>query len=457
MSLKSTRREFLGSALIGGFSIWIADPARAQGGKSPNERVQFACIGVGGKGDSDTADAARLGDVVAICDVDENTLNRAAQKYPMAKKYNDYRKMLEEMGSSIDAVTVSTPDHSHAPAALMAMEMGKHCFCQKPLAHSIYEIHRMMEVARRKKLATQMGNQGTAGDNLRRFAAMVRAGAIGDVTEVHVWTNRPIWPQGISRPPQAPVPAYLHWNLWIGPAPFRPYAPGYHPFSWRGWWDFGTGALGDMACHTMNLPFMALDLRDPIAVEAETSGTNHDSYPSWSIIHYYFGPAEQVGPPSSAWPADMVKPFKRSSVVMHWYDGGKLPPDDVLTDVPRDPKTGKISSSGSLMIGTKGKVYSSDDYGSNNILIGGVDVGEVPFPQSPGHFEEFVRAIKEGIPAMSNFPDYAGPLASMAIMGNLAVWSAGKKIEWDARRMVATNAPEVMHIVHPTYRHGYHM
>lgn len=454
---KSSRRDFLKSALAGGFSVWIVDPARAQGGKSPNERVQFACIGVGGKGDSDTADAARLGDVVAICDVDDNTLNKAAQKYPNAKKYNDYRRMLEELGSSIDAVTVSTPDHSHAPAALMAMELGKHCFCQKPLAHSIFEVRRMAEVARHKKLATQMGNQGTAGDNLRRYAAMVWAGAIGEIKEVHVWTNRPIWPQGISRPSPAPVQSYLHWDLWLGPAPVRPYAPGYHPFSWRGWWDFGTGALGDMACHTMNLPFLALNLRNPIAVEAETSGTNHDSYPSWSIIRYYFGPATQSSSPSSAWPADMVKTFSRPAVVMYWYDGGKLPPEDVLEGVPRDPKTNAISSSGSLMIGSKGKIYSPDDYGSNNLLIGGVEVGEVAFPQSPGHFEEFVRAIKEGIPAMSNFPDYAGPLAEMVLTGNLAVWSAGKKIEWDAKRLRALNAPEVMPLVHPHYRRGYHM
>lgn len=454
---KSSRRDFLKSALAGGFSVWIVDPARAQGGKSPNERVQFACIGVGGKGDSDTADAARLGDVVAICDVDDNTLNKAAQKYPNAKKYNDYRRMLEELGSSIDAVTVSTPDHSHAPAALMAMELGKHCFCQKPLAHSIFEVRRMAEVARHKKLATQMGNQGTAGDNLRRYAAMVWAGAIGEIKEVHVWTNRPIWPQGISRPSPAPVPSYLHWDLWLGPAPVRPYAHGYHPFSWRGWWDFGTGALGDMACHTMNLPFLALNLRNPIAVEAETSGTNHDSYPSWSIIRYYFGPATQSSSPSSAWPADMVKTFSRPAVVMYWYDGGKLPPEDVLEGVPRDPKTNAISSSGSLMIGSKGKIYSPDDYGSNNLLIGGVEVGEVAFPQSPGHFEEFVRAIKEGIPAMSNFPDYAGPLAEMVLTGNLAVWSAGKKIEWDAKRLRALNAPEVMPLVNPHYRRGYHM
>jgi len=436
MRLQTSRREFLRNSALTGLGIWIADKSWAKG-QSPNERVNFACIGVGGKGDSDTADAARLGNVVAICDVDDNTLDKAAQKYPNARKYNDYRKMLDEMGKSIDAVTVSTPDHVHALAAAAAMHLGKHCFCQKPLTHTIYEARRLGEIARQKKVATQMGNQGTADSSMRHSAALVRAGALGTVTEVHVWTNRPIWPQGGPRPQPAPVPANLHWDLWLGPAPERPYGDGYHPFAWRGWWDFGTGALGDMACHTVNMPFMALDLRNPVSVQAQSAGHNHDSYPTWSIIRFEF--------PATA---------HRPALTMTWYDGGKRPPQELL-----EGET--FSDSGSLIIGDKGKLYTPGDYGGGGKLIGGVDVGEVKFPESPGHFEEFVRAIKEGVPATSNFPDYAGPLTETILLGNLAVWTAdkegveGTKIEWDAHSLRAKNAPEVAPIIRPKYRSGY--
>ena len=237
MSVQRSRREFLKDTALTGLGVWIADSARAQESSPPSERVNFACIGVGGKGGSDTADAARFGNVVAICDVDDDILNKAAQKYPQARKYNDFRRMLDEMGKGIDAVTISTPDHTHAPAAAMAMRMGKHCFCQKPLTHSIYEARRLAQIARETKVATQMGNQGSAGSGLRRNAALVRAGALGTVKEVHAWTNRPIWPQGIARPEPAsgPIPLNLHWLLWLGPAPRRHYAGGYHTFRWRGW------------------------------------------------------------------------------------------------------------------------------------------------------------------------------------------------------------------------------
>lgn len=433
MSLKTGRREFLKTAAVTGFGIWVVDSARADLPHSPNERVNFACIGVGGKGGSDTADAARLGNVVAICDVDENTLNKAAEKYPGARKFTDYRKMLDEMGKSIDAVTVSTPDHSHAPAAAMAMHLGKHCFCQKPLTHSIYEARRLGEIAREKRVATQMGNQGTAGAGLRRHAAQVRAGILGTVKEVHVWTNRPIWPQGIERPSPGQAPPHLHWDLWLGPAPERPYAEGYHTFKWRGWWAFGTGALGDMACHTVNLPFMALDLRNPISVVAESSGNNKDSYPRSSMIRFEF-PATKQRPP----------------VTMVWYDGGKLPSAELADGE-------KFSNSGSLIIGEKAKLYTPGDYGGGGKILGSaVEIAEVTVPESPGHFEEFVRAIKEGQPAMSNFPDYAGPLTETVLLGNLAVWAEGKKVEWDAKAMRARHASEEINsIVRPKYRAGY--
>jgi predicted dehydrogenase len=444
MSYETNRRDFLKSALIGGFTVWVGRRAWGQENKSPNNQISFACIGVGGKGDSDTADANSHGNVVAICDVDSNTLDRAAAKYPGAKKYSDYRKMLDEMGKQIDGVTVSIPDHSHAPAAAMAMHLGKAVYCQKPLAHSLYEVRHLSELARKRKVATQMGNQGTADNSMRRNAYKVRAGALGTVTDVHVWTNRPIWPQGIPRSAEKPIPPNLNWDLWIGPARMRPYSDHYHTFEWRGWWDFGTGALGDMACHDVNLPFMALDLRDPLSVQAETSTHNQDSYPKSSKIVFEFGAYKT-----------------RPALTMTWYDGGNLPSHDYFlepgfADLLND---GKIPESGSLIVGTKGKLYSPGDGGAGGHIVGGVDVGDVKFPESPGHWEEFVRAIKGGEPAMSNFPDYAGPLAETILLGNLAVWPAtsgkGPKIEWDAKHLRVKDGPQLGPIVKPTYRAGY--
>jgi predicted dehydrogenase len=441
MSLQSSRRDFLKTIALTGLGVWVADSARAQDSKSPNDMVNFACIGVGGKGDSDSRDAGRLGNVVAICDVDENTLSRAGERFPNAKKYTDYRKMLDEMHKEIDAVTVSTPDHHHAHAASMAMLMGKHCFCQKPMTHSIYEARRLGEIAHKMKVATQMGNQGTAGSSMRNNAYRVRKGALGTVTEVHVWTDRPIWPQGGPRNEPKPVPSNLHWDLWLGPAPERPYADGYHTFAWRGWWDFGTGALGDMACHTVNLPFMALDLRNPTSVIATTSGHNHDSYPKSSKIIFEF-------------PATTIDGKPRPALTMTWYDGGNVI-DKTLVPADLLPESGKVPISGSLIIGDKGKLYTPGDYGGGGHIIDGTEVGEVTPPQSPGHFEEFVRACKGGEAAMSNFPSYAGPLTETILLGNLAVWADGKKIEWDAKKLKAKNAPEVASIIRPTYRPGY--
>jgi predicted dehydrogenase len=430
MNRRSNRRQFLQVSALAGAGYFVAGKAVADEAKSPMETIRFACIGVGGKGSSDTADAAKHGTVVAICDVDDKTLDKAAKLYPDAKKYNDFRKMFDEMAKSIDAVTVSTPDHTHAVASAMAMRLGKHCFTQKPLTHSLYEARRLGDIAREMKVATQMGNQGTAGGGLRKAAALIKAGVLGTVKEVHVWTNRPIWPQGGPRPAEAKAPEHVHWDLWLGPAAERPYGNGYHPFSWRGFWEFGTGALGDMACHTMNMPFMALDLRDPTAVEAESSGHNKESYPKWSIIKYTFPTRGQ-----------------RPGLTMTWYDGGKRPAAELLNG--ENPAT-----SGSLIIGDKGKLYSPGDGGGGYKLLGDVAELKVETVSSPGHFTEFAKAVKGGPPAVSNFPDYAGPLTETVLLGNLAVW-AGKKIEWDAKNQKATNAPEVEAIVKHEYRKGY--
>jgi predicted dehydrogenase len=440
MSAKRSRRQFMQASALTGAGFFVAAGVEARASQSPNEKIRFACVGVGGKGGSDSADCGANGDVVAICDVDDNTLNAGSQKFPNARKFTDFRKMFDDMAGSIDAVTVSTPDHTHAVAAVMAMRLGKHCFCQKPLTHSLYEARVMATIAKEKGVATQMGNQGTAEPSLRRAAAFIKSGALGKITEVHVWTNRPIWAQGGDRPKEAPVPPHVHWEEWLGPAPYRPYAPGYHPFAWRGWWDFGTGALGDMACHTMNMPFQALNLRDPIAVTAECSGHNKDSFPKWSIIKYEFGEYEG-----------------RAPVTMHWYDGGKRPDKELLNG--REP-----ASSGALAIGERGKLYAPGDYAEKEIILLGTDEvvlragsGElnVDFKESPGHFAEWVAAIRGGEPAMSNFPNYSGPLTETVLLGNLAVWATGKRVEWNAKNLTSPNSPEVAHIIKPEMRSGY--
>ncbi|MGE0605588.1 MAG: Gfo/Idh/MocA family protein [Pirellulales bacterium] len=439
MSHRNTRRDFIKSTALAGVGVWVAGSARAEEkAKSANDKINFACIGISGKGSSDTADAAQNGNIAAICDVDENSLGKAGELYPNAKKYTDFRKMLEEMGAGIDAVTVSTPDHCHAAASAMAMRMGKHCFTQKPLTKTIYEARKLGEIANEMKVATMMGNQGTANTTLREAAAALRAGAVGKVQEVHVWTNRPIWPQGGARPEAAAeTPKHVHWDLWLGPAPYRPYAAGYHPFAWRGWWDFGTGALGDMACHTVNMPYMGLELRDPTSVQAEHSGHNGDSYPNWSIINYDF--------PANDW---------RPACKMVWYDGGKKVSPDLLEGE-------KLSDSGVLVIGDKGKMYAPGDYCENgHKMLGGADDPDVDIESSPGHFAEWIRAIRGGQPAKSNFVDYAGPLTETILLGNLAIFAdkTGKenvKVEWDAKNIAAKNAPQVADIIKYDYREGY--
>ncbi|HAA60500.1 MAG TPA: dehydrogenase [Planctomycetaceae bacterium] len=428
----STRRDFLQTSAAMGTAFWVASDQESWAApKSPNEKIRFACIGVGGKGSSDSADAGRHGDVVAICDVDSNTLNKAGNRFKNAKKFNDYRDMLTKMADSIDAVTVSIPDHNHAPASAMAMKLGKHCFTQKPMTHSIYEARQMAILATKNKVQTQMGNQGTASSKLREGAAIVQSGVLGQIKEVHVWTNRPVWPQGGPRPKAATPPKHLNWDAWLGPAPERPYGNGYHPFAWRGWWDFGTGALGDMACHTMNMPFMALNLKDPISVEATNSGHNKDSYPKSSVITYEF-----------------PKLGERNAVKMIWYDGGERPAQKLL------PKEHKVPRTGSLLIGDKGMLLSPGDYASNSNIVIGVDTPKVDFEKSPGHFTEYARAITDGKPARSNFPEYAGPLTEVVLLGNLAVW-AEKKVEWDAKTLTPKNAPEVKQIVRREYRKGW--
>lgn len=442
-----SRRAFIKSSSLVFGAAALSGPYLVRG-QNLNAKINCACIGVGGKGGSDTAGCARE-NIVALCDVDQTTLSKAAQKYPNAKLFKDFRKLFEEI-KEIDAVTVSTPDHLHAPASVMAMRLGKHVFCQKPLTQSVSEARLMRQLAKEKKLATQMGNQGSAGSGLRRAVEVVQAGVIGPVRQLHVWSNRPIWPQGIDRPKgEDPVPETLDWDLWLGPAPKRPFKTGiYHPFKWRGWQDFGTGALGDMACHTVNMPFRALKLGYPEVVEAESStGMNKETYPKSSRIRFEF-PAREGMPELKFW----------------WYDGGWKPQAD-LTQAIVDFQE-KVPGSGCLLIGDKGKLYSPDDYGGKFYLLVGDDkefkTGDqheaakaVPqtIPRSPGHVEEWFRMIRGGEPAYSNF-DIAAYLTEIILLGCIGL-RVGKKLDWDGPNMRAKNAPEAAQYVKRECRQGW--
>jgi predicted dehydrogenase len=446
----STRRDFLKTSTAIGAAIYVGHDKAWSQEKSPNERVRYACIGVAGsKGRSDCADAANHGDVVVLCDVDEEFLGKQS-KNPAFKDpelFKDYREMFEKAADKFDAVTITTPDHHHYAIASMAMKAGKAVFCQKPLTHSVWEARELQRLAKEHDLPTQMGNQGTSHDGLRRAAALLKSGYLGEIKEAHIFTNRPVWEQGGSRPAPKEPPAHLDWDLWIGPAPMRPYADGvYHPFAWRGWWDFGTGALGDMACHTFNMPFMGLGLANPTTIQATCSGHNKDSYPQSSQIEFLF--------PSNDW---------RGECKVVWYDGGNLPSTDLLLGSMDEFKKSGRTPSGAVIVGEKGSLYSWGDYGENWMLLPEgehTNVPDVEFEKSPGHFTEFHQSITgERKRAMSNIDGYSGPLTETILLGNLAVWTAadgqGKKIEWDAEKLEATNAPEVADIIRRDYREGW--
>ncbi len=445
MPRSTTRRDFVKQSAAIGAAVWIGGTIKADD-KAANSRVRYACIAVGGKGSSDSADCAKHGDVVAICDIDDSTLEKAGDRegFGKAEKFHDYREMLEKMGDRIDAVTVSTPDHSHAPAAAMVMRMGKACFTQKPLTHTVGEARKLQEIAKEMNVPTMMGNQGTANTALREASAILRGGHLGDIKEVHCFTNRPVWPQGISRPSETDPPPWVHWDEWLGPAAERGFSELYHPFKWRGWWDFGTGALGDMACHTFNMPFMGVGLKDPSSIQAWTTGHDGYGYPQKSKIKFEF--------PANDW---------RGAVDVWWYDGGNLPEESLLNGYGF--KGGGKTPRGAIIVCEGGTLYSWNDYGGEFAILDEKGKEQpkpkVEFETSPGHFTEWHQSIiGERKRATSNFEEYAGPLTETILLGNLAVWAAkdanvpGKKIEWDAKNLVATNAPEVMHIVNKQYR-----
>ena len=435
MSKRISRRAFVSAAASTAYAFTYL-PRRVWGA---NERLHVASIGVGGKGAGEVRDlAAEDCNIVALCDVDERRAAKTIDSFPGAKKYNDFRVMLDRQ-KDIDAVTVSTPDHTHAVASVMAMKLGKHVYCQKPLTHSIYEARVMAQTAADMNVATQMGNQAHAGEPIRRAVELVRAGIVGNVHEVHVWTNRPIWPQGLTRPAEVhAIPSGLNWDLWLGPAPYREYHSSYLPFNWRGWWDFGTGALGDMACHMMDMAYWSLDLGHPTSVAAESHGGTSESPPEWSIITYEF-------PVRGAMPA----------VKFIWYDGNKFPPADIVGD--KTPE--QLKRLDCVLIGDKGKMFFSRS--STNWIIEPASIlenfepPERTIPRVKNEDAEWIAACKGGPAALSNF-SVSGPFTEVVLLGNLAV-RAGQKLAWDGPNMKATGVPEVDRFIRRDYRDGWQL
>lgn len=470
----SRRRFMYGVASVAGATF--AGPYIVRAAEVGKEKIRVASVGVGGKGDSDSDQAAGAGgEMMALCDVDENTLNKKAKKFPNAKLFRDFRKMFDEMAKSIDAVTVSIPDHNHGIVAGTALKLGKHVYCQKPLVQTVYEARMLRKLAKDNKLATQMGNQGSAGPGLRRAVEVIQAGLIGPVREVHVWSNRPIWPQGLARPEgEDPVPATLDWDQWIGPAQMRPYKKDtYAPFKWRGWYDFGTGALGDMACHTVNMPFRAVKMGYPTVIENEISSRMYpETFPKSSRIRYEF-PEREGLPPLKFWWYDgnpgNVDPKK------HQYtpDMSPLRPNADITKEIVDMR-GKLPTSGALLIGDKGKVFSPDDYGSQfYVMLEGEKkymgsgnheaVKEIPqtIPRAPGGGDdqamkiEWFNMIKDGTPSYSNF-EVAAYLTEIILLGSIAMRvGEGVRVEWDGPNMKSTNVPEAAKFVKRDSRPGW--
>jgi len=459
-----SRRTFVGSvAAAAGFMIV---PRHVLGGprfQAPSDRVNLATVGyINGMGTSNTNAAGKVANIVALCDVDDSEAARRAavrskihESFPNAVRYKDYRVMLEKQ-KDIDGVIVATPDHAHAIIAMAAMQLGKHVYVQKPLTRTVSEARALTEAARKYKVISQMGNQGRSGEGVRLIEEWIADGAIGKVHEVHCWTNRPVWPQGMQRPADTPpVPDGLDWDLWIGPSPMRPYNPAYHPFSWRAWQDFGGGALADMACHVMDAAYSTLHLGYPTSVttylaynvvpvlrENGTTGSRRieytDSFPPASTVHYTF-PAR-----SKKYPA----------VKLHWYDGGMLPerPEELEPDR-------RLPESGTIFVGEKGKIMC-ETYSESPRLIPESRMKAYKRPKKTiprvvgSHEQNWIEAIQGKTKATSHF-DYSGPFTETVLLGNVGILFPGTKLLWDGPNMKITNLPEANEFVHRKYREGW--
>lgn len=466
-----SRRDFIrnSSMAAAGFFI-VPRHVLGRGYVAPSDKLNIAGIGVGGKGESDLAEFSKSpkANVVALCDVDDRQAKKSVARFPKAKYYKDFREMLEKEKNNIDACSVSTPDNTHAVAALAAMQLGKHVYCQKPMTHDIYEARVLTEAAKKYKVVTQMGNQGGSGDGVRRTQEFIKAGLIGEVTEVECWTNRPVWPQGVATPTgQFNIPAELDWDLWLGPAKKIDYNPAYLPFNWRGWWAFGTGSLGDMACHIMDPVFRCLPIDYPTSVEASVAtiwskmwddSVNLDACPPSSIIHLTYP----------------RKDNNKKNIKISWYDGGLLPkrPDELLPEEPFGNWDGGV-----LFIGTKGKILA-DCYGAKPRLLPTTKMQEKLPPETikrvpEGHYVQWVNACIDGYgKGVTSSPfEFAGPFTESILIGNLAIRSfmiknpklkgwddkylGRKRLLWDAKNMKITNFDEANQFVKREYRDGW--
>lgn len=424
------RRRFLKTSAAGAAAIsagvWSEVPA--QESNSANDKLKILCVGTANRASADISGVAGE-NIVGLCDVDKNYLDRAAAQHKGAKLYADYREMIANEADKADAIVVATADHNHAPASLRGIQAGLHCYCEKPLTHTVEEARIIAEAAKAKGVATQMGTQIHATDNYRRVVEIVQAGVIGDITKVHVWVGKG-WGGGDRPEGGQDPPPNLSWDLWLGPAPWRPFVPGrYHPAQWRRWWDFGQGTLGDMGCHYMDLPFWALDLKHPVACEADGPAVHPETCPLGLIVHYKFPKRGDLAP-----------------VDLTWYDGNKT---------PREIEGEKMPGSGVMFIGSEGNMFAN--YGSYRLFprekFAKFEPPEQTIPKSIGHHAEWIKACKDGSPTTCNF-DYSGALSETVLLGNVA-YRTGEALEWDAKTLTATNCPAASKYISKSYREGW--
>jgi predicted dehydrogenase len=433
-----SRRTFIGRVAKAGVAAGVAPlivPRHVLGGpgyQAPSDTLNIAGVGVGGMGENNIEALAGTENIVALCDVDYEYSADVFDAFPDAATYKDYRRMFDEMGDQIDGVVVATPDHTHAVITLDAMERGKHVYVQKPLTWSVAEARALRDAADRTDVVTQMGNQGHSSNDARRVNEYIRDGAIGTVEEIHIWTNRPIWPQGVPMPEEIQrTPQTLDWDLYLGPAPETGYHEAFHPFRWRGWVDYGTGALGDMGAHLVDHPYWALQLGYPTTVETRSTSFNRASWPNASMTFYKF-------------PASTVEGMgERPAVHMTWYDGGLMPPrpDELPEGEELNP------GGGVLFIGSEGKLMH-DTYGSNPRLLPVELMEDYPTPPElfprvadEAHEMNWVRAIRGEEEVVSPF-SYAAPLTEVMLLGLVSMQAGNRKIEYDAENMQVTNLPE---------------
>ncbi len=428
-----SRRYFLQKGLAGAVGVSLLGRSRAWAKVSANEKLNIGVIGVHNRAADDLNGVASQ-NIVAVCDVDDRFLAEASQKFPSAQTYSDFRRMLDR--NDLDAVVVGTPDHTHAVATMAALKSGRHVYCEKPLAHTIAEVRAVTREARKRNLVTQMGTQIHAGSNYRRVVELLRSGAIGPVTEVHVWVGAHYGDVKIptGRPP---IPAGLHYDLWLGPVEFRPYEPDYVPFNWRNFWAFGGGSLADMGCHHIDLSHWALDLEHPLSAEAEGPAINSETTPPWMIVRYEYPERKPV-------PGEIAKP----AVKLTWYHGGKRPPHFAQGLLPK-------WGDGSLFIGERGMLLAG--YDRHALLpekdFAGFVAPPKTIPNSIGHHLEWIEACKGRGAATCRF-DYSGPLTEAVLLGNVS-FRTGKKITWDSNSMKAKHCREADAFIHHHYRKGW--